>query len=115
MITCFFAARLVVVGLFGLTGWSERIRLGTKTSRLSGGLSGFFGGSGRRAGTENAASTGSTCHSGRHELSPAWKAMSVPEPVLLGAVRFSLGRGTTPEELDHVVSMLRSRFVRHNT
>ena len=53
-----------------------------------------------------AASTGSACHSGRVELSPVLAAMRVPEHVGMGAVRFSLGRGTTGEEIDSVVSML---------
>lgn len=53
-----------------------------------------------------AASTGSACHSGRHELSPVLKAMGVPEAIGLGAVRFSLGRWTTTEELDHVLGLL---------
>jgi len=53
-----------------------------------------------------AASTGSACHSGRHELSPVLKAMGVPEAIGLGAVRFSLGRGTTAEELDQVLDLL---------
>jgi cysteine desulfurase len=46
-----------------------------------------------------AASTGSACHSGRVELSPVLKAMRVPERIGAGAVRFSLGRGTTLEEI----------------
>ena len=53
-----------------------------------------------------AASTGSACHSGRIELSPVLAAMRVPEHVGMGAVRFSLGRGTTSAEIDSVVSML---------
>ena len=53
-----------------------------------------------------AASTGSACHSGRVELSPVLAAMRVPEHVGMGAVRFSLGRGTTGGEIDSVVSML---------
>ena len=53
-----------------------------------------------------AASTGSACHSGRVELSPVLAAMRVPEHVGMGAVRFSLGRGTTKEEIDSVVSRL---------
>ena len=53
-----------------------------------------------------AASTGSACHSGRVELSPVLAAMQVPEHVGMGAVRFSLGRGTTGEEIDSVVSKL---------
>ena len=53
-----------------------------------------------------AASTGSACHSGRVELSPVLAAMRVPEHVGMGAVRFSLGRGTIGAEIDSVVSML---------
>ena len=53
-----------------------------------------------------AASTGSACHSGRVELSPVLAAMRVPEHVGMGAVRFSLGRGTTGAEIDSVVSRL---------
>jgi cysteine desulfurase len=50
-----------------------------------------------------AASTGSACHSGRVELSPVLKAMAVPEHIGLGAIRFSLGRWTTREEISEVV------------
>lgn len=53
-----------------------------------------------------AASTGSACHSGRIELSPVLRAMGVAPDVGLGAVRFSLGRGTTREEVDAVVERL---------
>ena len=53
-----------------------------------------------------AASTGSACHSGRIELSPVLEAMGVPPEVGLGAVRFSLGRGTTEQEIDTVVDAL---------
>lgn len=59
-----------------------------------------------------AASTGSACHSGRHELSPVLKAMGVSEPAGLGAVRFSLGFGTTIDELDRVLAMLESQILR---
>ena len=54
-----------------------------------------------------AASTGSACHSGCRELSPVLQAMNLPESIGLGAVRFSLGRWTTTEELDHVLELLR--------
>ena len=62
-----------------------------------------------------AASTGSACHSGRHELSPVLKAMGVPESIGLGTVRFSLGRWTTTEELDHVLGLFRSRIQKKQT
>jgi cysteine desulfurase len=50
-----------------------------------------------------AASTGSACHAGRTELSPVLEAMGVPPEVGMGAVRFSLGRATTAEEIGEVV------------
>jgi cysteine desulfurase len=53
-----------------------------------------------------AASTGSACHSGRIELSPVLAAMGVSERVGMGAIRFSLGRDTTLDEIDHVVAHL---------
>ncbi len=53
-----------------------------------------------------AASTGSACHSGRIELSPVLAAMGVLERIGMGALRFSLGRGTTADEIDQVVERL---------
>ena len=53
-----------------------------------------------------AASTGSACHAGTVELSPVLAAMSVPEKVGMGAVRFSLGRTTTAAEIDAVIGQL---------
>lgn len=53
-----------------------------------------------------AASTGSACHSGRIELSPVLKAMNIAPEVGMGAVRFSLGRATTRDEIDTVVEHL---------
>jgi cysteine desulfurase len=53
-----------------------------------------------------AASTGSACHAGRVELSPVLRAMNVPEHIGKGAVRFSLGRETTTDELAEVVERL---------
>ncbi len=53
-----------------------------------------------------AASTGSACHAGRVELSGVLRAMNVPERLGLGAVRFSLGRGTTRDEIDRVLAHL---------
>jgi cysteine desulfurase len=53
-----------------------------------------------------AASTGSACHAGRIELSPVLEAMGVAPEVGMGAIRFSLGRGTTREEIGVVVDRL---------
>ena len=54
-----------------------------------------------------AASTGSACHSGSVELSPVLKAMRVPAETGMGAIRFSLGRTTTEEEIEIVVRQLK--------
>jgi len=53
-----------------------------------------------------AASTGSACHSGSVELSPVLKAMKVPPQIGMGAIRFSLGRTTTREEIESTVALL---------
>jgi cysteine desulfurase len=55
---------------------------------------------------EIAASTGSACHSGRVELSPVLAAMGVAPEIGAGAVRFSLGRPTTAEEIDTALQQL---------
>lgn len=59
-----------------------------------------------------AASTGSACHAGRVELSPALKAMKIPPETGMGAVRFSLGHQTTQTEIDAVVERLASVLTR---
>jgi len=56
--------------------------------------------------TNVAASTGSACHAGRIELSPVLKAMGVTEEVGNGAIRFSLGRGTTDNDIETVLDRL---------
>ncbi len=53
-----------------------------------------------------AASTGSACHAGQITLSPVLKAMGVAPEIGMGAIRFSLGRGTTQEEVEAVVREL---------
>ncbi|MBM2828787.1 MAG: aminotransferase class [Actinobacteria bacterium] len=53
-----------------------------------------------------AASTGSACHAGSVTLSPVLQAMGVPPEEGMGAVRFSLGRATTWEELGEVIHLL---------
>lgn len=54
-----------------------------------------------------AASTGSACHSGQIALSPVLQAMGISAESGLGAIRFSLGRSTTREEIEEVVTQLR--------
>jgi cysteine desulfurase len=55
-----------------------------------------------------AASTGSACHSGRVEFSPVLRAMGIPEEIGMGAIRFSLGRATTADEIAEVAERLAS-------
>lgn len=54
-----------------------------------------------------ALSTGSACHSDSVEISSVLKAMSVTKQTGKGAVRFSLGKYTTKEEIDHVLAKLK--------
>lgn len=51
-----------------------------------------------------AASTGSACHADSVELSPVLAAMGVSKREGVGAVRFSLGRTTTWEQLERVLA-----------
>lgn len=53
-----------------------------------------------------ASSLGSACSSGAMEASHVLRAMHVPATSLRGAVRFSLSRETTSEEIDQVVRAL---------
>jgi cysteine desulfurase len=48
----------------------------------------------------------SACHSGSIELSPVLKAMKVPPEIGMGTIRFSIGRTTTREEIEQVVSRM---------
>lgn len=53
-----------------------------------------------------AVSTGSACASGSVEPSHVLLAMGIPHESLRGSLRFSLGRSTTPEEIDRVMARL---------
>ena len=55
-----------------------------------------------------ASSTESACHSGWDKLSPVSKAMRIPPETGMGAIRFSLGRTTTGEEIEATVKSLKS-------
>nr|PZN42696.1 MAG: cysteine desulfurase NifS [Bacillota bacterium] len=59
-----------------------------------------------------AASTGSACHAGVPAPSPVLKAMGLPDEVALGAVRLSLGRWTTEEEVDRAAALLAEAALR---
>lgn len=55
-----------------------------------------------------AASTGSACHAGTHEPSPVLRAMGVPTALALGAIRFSLGRNSSVQDVEAVVTQLKT-------
>jgi cysteine desulfurase len=55
---------------------------------------------------EIAASTGSACHSGHTEPSPVLTAMGLPTDRALAALRLSLGRWTTPDQIDHAATQI---------
>jgi cysteine desulfurase len=55
---------------------------------------------------EIAASTGSACHEGQVNLSPVLCAMKVPPELGRGAVRLSVGRFTTKDEIDRAAEAL---------
>jgi cysteine desulfurase len=58
---------------------------------------------------EVAASTGSACHEGHFTMSPVLCAMGVPPQLGRGAVRLSVGRFTTEEEIDRAADALIAR------
>ncbi|MFI6408653.1 cysteine desulfurase family protein [Streptomyces sp. NPDC050548] len=53
-----------------------------------------------------AASTGSACHSGTHTPSPVLTAMGLDAGRALGALRLSLGRWSTPEDIETAATAL---------
>jgi cysteine desulfurase len=52
-----------------------------------------------------AASTGSACHEGHVTVSPVLCAMGTPPAVGKGAVRLTVGRFTTEEEVDRAAEL----------
>jgi len=55
---------------------------------------------------EIAASTGSACHEGKIHLSPVLCAMGVPPAISRGALRLTVGRFTTEEQVDRAAELL---------
>ena len=51
-------------------------------------------------------STGSACNAADHKASAILQAMNVPYSAAMGAIRFSLGRFNTDEEVDFVIDVL---------
>jgi len=58
---------------------------------------------------EIAASTGSACHDGGVRISPVLAAMKVEAKVAAGAVRLTLGRQTTEDEVDRAAQLIVTR------
>jgi cysteine desulfurase len=55
---------------------------------------------------EIAASTGSACHEGKVRQSPVLSAMGVPPEIGQGALRLTVGRFTTEEQVDRAAELL---------
>ena len=55
---------------------------------------------------EIAASTGAACHAHSREASAVLTAMGVPAALALSAVRFSLGRGNTAQEMERAAELI---------
>ncbi len=53
-----------------------------------------------------AASAGSACHADRVQISEVLSVMGIPQEWSMGAIRFSVGRHTTPEEIDAAVDAI---------
>jgi cysteine desulfurase len=92
-------------------GLGERVVLnGHATLRLPNTLNvnfvGCVGADLLHATPEIAASTGSACHEGRVDQSPVLCAMGVPPELGKGAVRLSVGRFTTEDEIDRAAEVL---------
>jgi len=95
--------------LIGALG-ADAVRLGhpqaTLPNTLSIGFRGRLAGDLLAACPDVCASPGAACHSGKHEPSAVLAAMNVPEEIALGAIRFSVGRYTTEQEVDEAAHMV---------
>src|SRR5205807_5194054 len=91
--------------------WGDRVVLnGHSEQRLPNTLNvnfvGHVGAELLQAVPEIAASTGSACHEGSICLSPVLQAMGVRPEIGRGAVRLSVGRFTTEEEIDRAAEAI---------
>jgi len=57
-------------------------------------------------GEKVAASAGAACHADKVDVSAVLQAMQVPTEWAMGTVRFSVGRGTTDEEIDQAAQVV---------
>jgi len=56
--------------------------------------------------SETVVSAGSACHSGETTVSPVLQAMNIPSEIGRGAIRISIGRDTTLEDINYLVQKL---------
>jgi cysteine desulfurase len=63
-------------------------------------------------GAQVAASAGAACHADVIDVSAVLQAMKVPVDWAMGTVRFSVGRGTTAEDIDRAIEVV-AASVRH--
>jgi cysteine desulfurase len=59
-----------------------------------------------------AASAGAACHADEVKVSAVLEAMQVPLEWAMGTVRFSVGRGTTQEEIDRAITVIAAEVKR---
>jgi len=53
-----------------------------------------------------AASAGAACHSDSIDVSPTLAAMSIPDEYAMGTIRFSTGKFTTEDDIEHAISFI---------
>ena len=94
-------------------GYPDLVLNGHETERLPNTLNVSFPGLSGRAilsGIWNLeASVGAACHGDEEHPSPILTAMGVPPEVALGAVRLSVGRSTTPAEVEEAARLILAR------
>lgn len=59
---------------------------------------------------EIAASTGSACHEGQVKMSPVLQALGLSPNIGMGAIRFSLGRSTTLDDIQYTLTRMGERI-----
>jgi cysteine desulfurase len=57
-------------------------------------------------GEQVAASAGAACHADKIDVSTVLRAMKVPVDWAMGTIRFSVGRGTTAEDIDRAIGIV---------
>jgi cysteine desulfurase len=66
-------------------------------------------------GEQVAASAGAACHADEVDVSAVLKAVKLPLEWAMGTVRFSVGRGSTAEEMDRAIEVVTEAVRRHQS